>query len=1544
MSTDVTPLVGAVRTKRGVTSHTPEGVDCYQRLVHPTDSIETRRKLADDLFSLLLRLLRDECGAVRKTWRILDAGIGGGWLTALLLSRVFAHEGDGPTTIELVGIDTSPAMLSRLYRELAAAMPDGPLTYAPSLPAPPEWGAEAVPTSFEIEDAGCRRRIRVELIQKSLSEYGPTATEPFDVCLLFLLLHHLDDWNEGIAQSRELVRTGGMVVISEMGGDHACWSHSFEEVEDLHTLHEEDERLKYLSFIRRALQDFADRGWRTYRPVTAARVAPAVERLQELGFRLCPPPAGEGPRRDDSLRPIPSLCVEYSTRIKPDDWLEAAALRIFSIFPYHEQDSKQRKKGSADAKSVNSGLRRTLQKLAGGLNLNAELTVKDRLKLYVLHHRLPCGEADTSDSPGVTPAASVDIRRLFMDVRVPTRHNSKEQFRVWKGDTKSLLNYGAIRNPAAVLFLQWDLVTGNWTRNVPVFFQDRDASRRLLLYYALSLQFVEGFKVTNFLFRELPDKACVVVKRLNGRAEASAPLTVRLRRDGSVEQLTVTLPDTILNPTFRIWLEDAATPLLARAVRELRFQKEFEYGQYLSINNQDLEEVSSQLRTWLFNDAPGESSEPFTDELDRILKDFQRVFASLAVFRRNDGWNLDDELVIKLIKVLTFNAFVARDIPEVRLYASRDSLEQDKEVSAGGLIVHVTDNTRIDDALLAELLTLRNRASYLQQHTQKTHEQSRKFAVAAIMSRNLSHNLGSHVTPRSTLEAIHRRLGGTAGIEHFNVASQLKRRLDYLIQRKGDFLAELTTEPLTTTRSALFYREVMLSLIQNTLLSDNLARNEGVGYRVNHEGVVIDGTPCGLQFHVSIRGTELGVTYEDSGAGEGEVATFTYPTTIPYTFPYGSLQAAAEPGDKRWLRPVMHQRVDVEVALPGAQGDLAVYGLLENFVRNVAKHHKTQLLAQGAEATIEVRLHVDPPGVDEDPDHHTVELTTNLWDASTDRELYRYLRVFQERFDKIRNEDLIEENGSLKKANWGLAEMRICANLLRGSDTNSQKGLKDALTLVLGKDRILRYRFKMLRAQLVCIVAPEAAGVMDETPRNLLHLRGIWIFDSLSSLQKHLAKHASRFKFALIQVHPSMGDLETLEPLLSQLPFRVLITGADAAGIAPIRALHERGRAVVAETLDEIIQTLFRNASDPLEVSKFTSALWRTWVTKRFLRDGENPERVLLLLHLELRAQGTDPHASEKGWSRAVFDFPVRDNPVEFRTTPPPDVCGRRLVIYDRHGTGGEGVVRSFLNCSRQDDESMPPLLQQRHAYMVLDKASADFVPIFSPTFPDENEPEAMRQHWPLPWQMVEAGLLRVIVIDERLAEHASERVNDNDSENLRKVYSYISGAEAPPTRLEVAGAANVFICTHLRVNDKEEPLYAIGGTAPAARETSASSLSPPRRFVVSRARDGAVRSHWITGADTQYVDVQAEMVIIHQGILDGVHRLFGVEAPTFLKNICDAVPYVVVDSGRGIPRSDSDVKFIPYSLVQHYIQDQISKLSLTSAIMALGRRPRGEF
>ena len=124
------------------------------------------------------------------------------------------------------------------------------------------------------------------------------------------------------------------------------------------------------------------------------------------------------------------------------------------------------------------------------------------------------------------------------------------------------------------------------------------------------------------------------------------------------------------------------------------------------------------------------------------------------------------------------------------------------------------------------------------------HEQSARSAISSIMARNMSHNIGSHVIPRSTVDAVKRRLlqmklwpttdKDLNSLKTLNlktlkeaqdilikeaqdilkreesgirIISDLKGRLDEYTQRKSDFLAEITTEPLRTTRPAFFYRQ-----------------------------------------------------------------------------------------------------------------------------------------------------------------------------------------------------------------------------------------------------------------------------------------------------------------------------------------------------------------------------------------------------------------------------------------------------------------------------------------------------------------------------------------------------------------------------------------------------------------------------------------------------------------------------------------------------------------------------------------------------------------
>ena len=897
-------------------------------------------------------------------------------------------------------------------------------------------------------------------------------------------------------------------------------------------------------------------------------------------------------------------------------------------------------------------------------------------------------------------------------------------------------------------------------------------------------------------------------------------------------------------------------------------------------------------------------------------------------------------------------------------------------------------------SLVGKALDLITSSYYRSQHLKS----ARQAAATAIMTRNLSHNVGSHVVPRASLERIAERIGGGDQPGAYRVAAELKRRLDDLLQWKGDFLAEVTTEPLATTRPALLFREVMLPLIQNTLLTDNLARNEHIGFQPDPDEELDPGEikgkvtgDCQLEFYLQYGDSDpLGLSYQLPG--QTDHAEFVYPS-LPYTFPFPSVEAAA-PSEKgvadklaadteaegEKLRPVVTGR-DVEVALPGPIGQLAVYGLLENFVRNLAKHHQAQLSED--DARLKIRLHIDPPSKEflgrsggdekgetdedgrfyaatEDPNTFVVHLTSNVYQAKDDderEELGRFLKQFR----KHRKEfpDLIDHKGELIREWWGMAEMRICANLLRGEPSMAPDDLNAALDLGWNYDKTcLSYRLRIQKSKLACVVHPSFKGdvdvLEDSEQRAALQRLGVWGFGTMKELRDHLLEHPAAFKFAVLCTDPSEEDVELLyesstgtakptnevgkaeerrrraDALLPRLPFRVLVDERFAKDeqIAPL-AKGKAKRLITANVASAVEELLV--SDDPVDaVGAFASMLWEQWVTGRFDARGAQ-----VLLHLQ--AGGTE---NQWAWGDVsdVFESKPLGLHVFEQNGHVPEA--KRRLVYDRHGLAGEELARVGTL-------SAESLLDQTHAYEVLDKASADFVRVFSPYFPGDDE---ARGRWTLPWELAEAGLLTVLVVDERLAERAHQ------PESVAHGVSMSISGRQDLSRIELAAAANVLICTHIQVND-DSPTHLralVNGEGVAGRadqgadDVRGSDLAlhegpSPRRLIVRYDTSAQqVQVSWRCSDGTPS-DVQPDLVIIHQGIIERLGRSqYKIAGDDLLNHVRKTIPYVVVDSGRGVPPElCDDVKFMPYSLVQHYLQDRIAKLSLTTAVMSLGRRPK---
>ena len=260
-------------------------------------------------------------------------------------------------------------------------------------------------------------------------------------------------------------------------------------------------------------------------------------------------------------------------------------------------------------------------------------------------------------------------------------------------------------------------------------------------------------------------------------------------------------------------------------------------------------------------------------------------------------------------------------------------------------------------------------------------------AVSSIMSRNGSHNIGSHVL---------------AALSH-NVGTMPDDRVLYqYIQHRMDYIATVTTDFPTWTQPTMLLGSLMKGFLSQRHLLDHIAESEGLsawqfqGCKLSDEERK---KQHWIEFHVR-RKTNDG----------------SYEELIEY--PNGAV----------------HLDKDVSLAMPGGVvGHHAFYTILENILRNAAKHDwSSSKNGNGDCEWGDMPIYID---FEEKRDDVEIEIWTRLSKLPSGEELPQKLKGLIER-------PFINDNGQLRRENWGLAEMKISAGYLRRSGIDVIGGLK----------------------------------------------------------------------------------------------------------------------------------------------------------------------------------------------------------------------------------------------------------------------------------------------------------------------------------------------------------------------------------------------------------------------------------------------------------------------------------------------------------------------
>ncbi len=394
-----------------------------------------------------------------------------------------------------------------------------------------------------------------------------------------------------------------------------------------------------------------------------------------------------------------------------------------------------------------------------------------------------------------------------------------------------------------------------------------------------------------------------------------------------------------------------------------------------------------------------------------------------------------------------------------------------------------------------------------------TRNAGRKSAVAAIMSRNMSHNIGSHVLTR-----LAHRTEPADSVEMARFHSYLATRMD--------FLADVSTQSGGVVIAKRFYRDLIHEFkTQQTLLLD-----------------LISGA--------------------DVTADQIRLICF---------FDNKSLTLAALSHD-----PLLAMPNDV-------LGNQALYVILENIIRNCAKHASIS-----DELVLELRL---DPILHYGHAYYRLRIRDHLATCLQQPDLIAHINAALQR-------PVIREDGSLQQGHWGLLEMKIAAAYLRHISAEkidrplyqSANSEEPPLLQAVEVDHCLCYELFLLRPHFLNIEYPQHWPLAEER-RSALAIAGL----DCSPLRAQESQSSLTF---LLDKFPSSEALS-----------RRIVISDDSLLKRWQRVLHEAGaEEIMAEVMLE------RNRRIWKEIPALTVAWSDTEVT-RYTLSSSSHGYILFDLH-----------------------------------------------------------------------------------------------------------------------------------------------------------------------------------------------------------------------------------------------------------------------------------------------------------------------------------------
>jgi hypothetical protein len=314
-----------------------------------------------------------------------------------------------------------------------------------------------------------------------------------------------------------------------------------------------------------------------------------------------------------------------------------------------------------------------------------------------------------------------------------------------------------------------------------------------------------------------------------------------------------------------------------------------------------------------------------------------------------------------------------------------------------------------------------------------------RSAVAAIMARNMSHNIGSHILARVDINEYNERLASLSADLRIKIFNEIFEEFHKYLQQKSDFLAEVSTEPTRPFIPGYFFRDVILPFDQQIIVKEFIGRNEGI---TNFEQIKID------------------LTIKDKNNNDKNIFVSSYKCEAlgggHQGCAAGFYKICLQPGCGKKVVPEKIENLgeDVLIELPGTLGKFAIYNILEGFIRNSCKHNSEEIrerINKNLSPVLTVHLEVR-----EAPDGENY--ICEIWDDISLVNKVGGKNLVDTMKEKFKS-PLIDTTGNLNRENWGSAEFKICAALLKDIEFMEMNEDYTKCIEVIEKKGYLGYRF-----------------------------------------------------------------------------------------------------------------------------------------------------------------------------------------------------------------------------------------------------------------------------------------------------------------------------------------------------------------------------------------------------------------------------------------------------------------------------------------------------